>query len=410
MPSSPLIGMNPISQPRINYLDFLRALALLGIVLVHSHDHFNLYVYPEDLAGFWGKLNSIAHWIYSEFFVSKSFLIFSFLFGVSFFLQLDRANQRGEDMRLRFLWRLALLFVIGFAHSLFYDGDILTIFAVLGVILVPLYRLKPTLLFILALLILGRLPLVADCIVSLINPSWVSAPQHFYWSFVKLPPREVVYASPSIADVFEWNLLRGHTDKWSFFIESGRIWQTLGLFVLGLWAGKKRLFEKMNQHRKAQILITLLASCVWIVLTWGRPYLVDLFPSSATDSIRGLCIAWSNLAFATAFVALTAYISTWSWSATFINFFAAIGRATLTCYVSQTLIMTYLFFGWGCGLASQWNYAQSMAAGALLFLVQAIGFNIWFRFFRYGPLEWIWRSGTRCRWEPFLCTPPKTKA
>ena len=72
----------------------------------------------------------------------KFFALFSFLFGLSFFIQMDRASEKGLDFRAKFLWRLALLFIIGYLHHLFYSGDILTIYAVLGVFLIPFYKVS----------------------------------------------------------------------------------------------------------------------------------------------------------------------------------------------------------------------------------------------------------------------------
>ena len=116
----------PPRAARITILDILRALALLGIVIVHAHDHFNLYLPMPPAEGWQAAANSAADWAYEHLFVSKSFLLFSFLFGLSFFIQLDRQEQKGVDFRKRFMWRLALLFLLGLAHTLFYDGDILT--------------------------------------------------------------------------------------------------------------------------------------------------------------------------------------------------------------------------------------------------------------------------------------------
>lgn len=154
----------PAPAPRITILDILRALALLGIVIVHAHDHFNLYLPVLPAAGWQAAANGAADWLYEHLFVSKSFLLFSFLFGLSFFIQLDRQEQRGVDFRKRFMWRLVLLFLLGLVHTLFYDGDILTIFGVLGFALVLLYRRSTPFLVILCLLCLMQPVNVMDAL------------------------------------------------------------------------------------------------------------------------------------------------------------------------------------------------------------------------------------------------------
>lgn len=152
----------PLPAARITILDILRALALLGIVIVHTHDHFNLYLPMPPAEGWQAAANSAADWAYEHLFVSKSFLLFSFLFGLSFFIQLDRREQQGIDFRKRFMWRLTLLFLLGLAHTLFYDGDILTLFGTLGFALVMLYKCGTPLLITLCALCLIQPVMLMD--------------------------------------------------------------------------------------------------------------------------------------------------------------------------------------------------------------------------------------------------------
>ena len=112
--------------------------------------------------GWQAAANSAADWAYEHLFVSKSFLLFSFLFGLSFFIQLDRREQQGIDFRKRFMWRLTLLFLLGLAHTLFYDGDILTLFGILGFALVMLYKCGTPLLITLCALCLLQPVMLMD--------------------------------------------------------------------------------------------------------------------------------------------------------------------------------------------------------------------------------------------------------
>ena len=162
----------PLPAARITILDILRALALLGIVIVHTHDHFNLYLPMPPAEGWQAAANSAADWAYEHLFVSKSFLLFSFLFGLSFFIQLDRREQQGIDFRKRFMWRLTLLFLLGLAHTLFYDGDILTLFGTLGFALVMLYKCGTPLLITLCALCLIQPVILMD----LLNHAGLVAP------------------------------------------------------------------------------------------------------------------------------------------------------------------------------------------------------------------------------------------
>lgn len=400
-----LFPMNQPSSrlPRIDFLDALRGLALLGIVLVHAHDHFNLYVYPPESSGWMGEANRIAEFIYSTFLVSKAFLLFAFLFGMSFFLQLDRAGKAGVDFRKKFVWRLALLFAIGLVHCLFYDGDILTVFAILGLLLIPLYSLKPWILITLSIVLAARLPLIADVIRETFSEGWT--PEHLYnglflfHNHAAAPSRESVYAGASLAATMEWNFIYGQEGKWAFLINSPRGLQTIAMFILGLWCGKMRFFEDLA----SRACMFRHAACIflpcWLICA-SLPFLFSMTGSTWTESMADLTTGWGNLFYSAGFVCTLAWLTGRGRVSPGIRLLSPIGKATLTCYVSQTLILTFFMFGWGLGLASRWNGLESMLAGAAVFAVQCVFFHLWFRFYLFGPLEWLWRSGTRLQWQP----------
>ncbi|MEG1071351.1 MAG: DUF418 domain-containing protein [Akkermansia sp.] len=384
---------------RIFLLDSLRALALLGIVIVHSHDHFNFYVYPPDTGGWILHANFIATWIYENLFVSKSFLLFSFLFGVSFFIQLDRSEKRGVDFRARFIWRLMLLFLLGLVHTLFYDGDILTIFGILGVILVPLYKLPKWFLLTLSGLLLVNIPSLIEFLTSLHTGPQIHHPIFSYDWETTGSTREQVDAGGSWLHVALWNMTYGLSGKWKFFIESGRIWQTLGLFVLGVWAGRQRLFEQIEVNKRLLIQILLMGSLLSLICIGLQMYHSAL-PQHLIDPSNALLTTWGSLAYFASFVAFISLLSMWRPASRLLFLLAPIGKVTLTCYISQSIVFTFIYFGWGLGLASHWGAFISVISAILLFMIQGVICTIWLKYFKYGPLEWLWRSGTQCKWQP----------
>ena len=265
----------PPRAARITILDILRALALLGIVIVHAHDHFNLYLPMPPAEGWQAAANSAADWAYEHLFVSKSFLLFSFLFGLSFFIQLDRQEQKGVDFRKRFMWRLALLFLLGLAHTLFYDGDILTIFGVLGFALVALYKRGTPLLVILCLLCLMQPVAFMDTLSRAgLADLWPHSSGWFHpASPAAGPSREFLYAHGSWGEAALWNLTQGQAGKWQFFLLSGRIWQTLGLFILGMLAGRWQVFVDAPNKRRLFLRMLGISGALFLALLAPAPHL-----------------------------------------------------------------------------------------------------------------------------------------
>src|SRR4051812_23709964 len=124
---------------RIEVVDVLRGYALMGLFLIHMVEYYELYWADPVPSG----VNSTMFFLFG----GKSYAMFALLFGVSFFIIMDGQARKGVDFRVRFLWRLLILFAIGFAHSLLYGGDILQVLAVTGVLLVPLYGASNRVLF-----------------------------------------------------------------------------------------------------------------------------------------------------------------------------------------------------------------------------------------------------------------------
>lgn len=130
------------SGGRITVIDALRGFSLIGICLIHGMQHFGAMgtMAPQAMFPWEGTLDEIFRWFINYLVFGKFFIIFSCLFGLSFFIQMDRAAQKGVDFRARFLWRLVLLLVIGFVHGLLVRVDILLVYALLGFVLVLMYK------------------------------------------------------------------------------------------------------------------------------------------------------------------------------------------------------------------------------------------------------------------------------
>ena len=138
---------------RVDVADVLRGLAVMGIIILHSIEHFNFYSFP-DTAGQSAWLNFSAKAIWNGLFFmfgGKAYAIFALLFGFSFFIQDDNQRLRGNDFRLRFCWRLILLFLIGNINASFFTAEVLVLYSLVGFILPLTCRLKDKWIFALAI-------------------------------------------------------------------------------------------------------------------------------------------------------------------------------------------------------------------------------------------------------------------
>ncbi|MBT8179750.1 MAG: DUF418 domain-containing protein [Eudoraea sp.] len=394
------------AKKRIEIIDALRGFSLAGIVIVHMVENYIAAPTPEGAldATHIGVLDYVVDGFIMIFLRGKFFALFSFLFGLSFFIQMDSAHHKGQDFRWRFLWRLALLFVIGYLHHMFYRGDILTIYALLGVFLVPFYKVRnPWVLGVAAVLFLG----LGRYVVFMITGG-----DNLFMSggFEPNSPEIVAYfellKSGSIAEVMHSNALEGQLMKMDFQLGIfSRGYLTFAFFLLGLYAGRIKFFA--NYKDKWPLMRDILYGslgifALGIVVTFFS--FSQLGPEVKFDNwlamigLTGLDLV--NLGMTFMLMALFVYLYIKVKGQRLLGSFAAYGRTALTNYVFQSILGTFLFFGWGLGyLASIPNrYTFLIAIGLIIF--QMLISRWWLKHFYYGPLEWVWRSLTHFKSYP----------
>lgn len=127
---------------RLIVVDALRGFAIVSIMLLHNLEHFDFYYFPGDLPSWMISLDKGIWNTLFFLFAGKAYAIFALLFGLTFFIQCDNQEKNGKDFRARFAWRLLLLLLFGMINSAFFEGDILSIYAVLGLFLIPVAKLN----------------------------------------------------------------------------------------------------------------------------------------------------------------------------------------------------------------------------------------------------------------------------
>lgn len=359
---------------RIHSIDAVRAVALLGILLAHAHNFFNIYQPQVPV----GCADGVWNILYEGLFREKFFLIFSFLFGLSFFLQMDRAMAKGVDFRLRFCWRLVLLAGFGLLNSWFYCGDILLIFAITGVIPVLLWRVSTRWLVVLSgICLLQPLALYHDL-------SGTPDAMHQWYDGIR-ENCGLTWAPSSLTASFSemgiWNISDGVCHSLLYVVYSYRIWALIGMFLLGMIAGRLRIFE--GGVRMAPFLLVT-------VMIWG----LVTCATTGNSSMAYWRIIEPTL-FALVLIPALEKFFRFSWVQGATAVLGRLGRCTLTCYIFQNAIMVWLLCSYGAGLTCQLSVSAIMAAALILYLLQMSACNLWLRRFRYGPLEGVWRYLTR---------------
>lgn len=403
---SPLTDLKKQSD-RIEVIDVLRGFTLLGIILVHMTEQYYAGQPPEQFASFASKglADEVVSGFVGIFVQGKFYMIFSFLFGLSFYLQLSKSDGSLKFVT-RFFWRLLILFGIGFIHHLHYRGDILTIYAMLGIGLLLTYRLPDKYLLIIAILLILNVPSVLTKLKDVIwvpatgqNP-FLNADQNSlltYYNTVK---------SGTYLEILKANLTEFST-KMNFQILSGRLYITMGLFLLGLYAGRKNIFENIEQEKPLfkkllkGSLWTLLGCILFSAAFFGGAQILSIKLSDQLQwLVGGEVFDIFNAAFATIYTAgILLLFQKEKWNPRLMHFYA-VGRMGLTTYLMQTIFGVLIFFSVGFGLLGEIGASLAFGIAIGLYILQIQFSKFWLSHFHYGIFEWLWRSLTYLKIQP----------
>ncbi len=377
--------MTTTTTSRLDVIDALRGFAIVSIMLLHNIEHFDFYFSPTGLPAWLQAVDKVIWDSLFFLFGGKSYAIFALLFGVTFYIQDHNREVRGEDFRARFAWRLVLLLAFGLLNSMFYHGDILSIYAVLGFALIPVARLSNRWVGIIALLLLLQPYAWWEVFQALPRPDEkLSDPAS--WAY--FGRANDYFAHGSAWQVWTGNLTNGKIGviRWSW--ENGRVFQIPALFMIGMLAGRLGLFMQPLFWRRALITSALLFVPFYIFKTW--PELLGV-GEALRRPLLVIITSWSNLAFMVVLVSVFVLLF---YSQRWLIFFSPLGRMSLTSYVVQSMIGTSIYYGFGLGMYQYTGASFALAIGLVLALVQRQFSVWWLARHPQGPLETVWHKLT----------------
>lgn len=377
---------------RVDVVDVLRGLAVMGIILLHSIEHFNFYSYP-DTAGrsVWLAFSDKAIWDGLFFLLGgKAYAVFALLFGFSFFIQYDNQRLRGRDFRLRFCWRLILLFLIGNLNASFFTGEVLVLYSLVGFILPLVCRLKDKTIFWLAcILLIQPLPLYYT-VRTCFDPSFVvpTLPTGSFWNATS-----EAQAHGTFWQTLRVNLWEGQLFSLAWAWDNGRVFQTAALFLFGYLAGRKGLFLKENLKIWNKVLCGALVAFFPL---YGLGNMLPAFVENPSLRTPLLLIITSLSKFSFMLLLVAAVISAF-YRTNLHNLLSQIipyGKMSLTNYITQSIVGSMLFYNWGFGLHCHLGITASFLVGIVLFFLQYFFCRWWLKHHTHGPMEYLWKRAT----------------
>jgi uncharacterized protein len=394
-----------VSGERIAVVDVLRAYALFGIIITHSVTGFLAGQAPEPDFMLFSGLDRIVAKLEHLLTYGKFFTIFSFLFGLSFAIQLRNATQKGVGFSGRFTWRLVVLALIALVHGAFFTGDILIIYAILGLLLIPFRKLETRTLLITALVLVLNIPgfLLGIAQVAVTpTPEQLAANEALLAQFTEAAQRAFeIKQSGSLAELVHVNLTHGMFSKFIFMIFSGRLFITFGLFLLGMCAGRLEIFRDTEANRRFFRRLLWPAGAVALVTTVVEIiHPTDFQIKSLTDLLASFSFTVQQLSLSAFYVAAVTLLYWRQPSHGLLPALAPLGRMGLTTYLGQSVFGILVFYGLGFGMLGKIGVAAAVGAAIAFFILQILMARAWMTRFSLGPVEWLWRSLTYFKLQP----------
>ncbi len=370
---------------RIEVIDALRGFALLGILLVNI-GFFNQSLQAISLGGVpvEGWLNHILDKLLQLFVNGKFILLFSFLFGYGAIILLTKATIAHQRFGSIFTKRMLALLFFGLLHGIFiWYGDILTSYAIIGLVFLLFIKRSTKTMLVSSILFTLLIPVLMSIFMMI---GAVSGAEEFPFD----PSTEIqraqeqdqqIYGEGAMLDILAKRILdyqMGFFNMILFFP------QILGTFLLGAYCGKKCFFENIHLKKRFLIKFGIMSGSVGIALE-----IPMLFSNSTTSMAAILSV------FIGAPLLMLSYVSFFTLLfqkyGKQLRFFTYPGRLAFSMYILQSILCSFVFYSYGLGLFGKMELWQTTLTAILLFILQ-IGFSfIWLKYFKIGPLEYVWR-------------------
>ncbi len=403
--------MKPVEKTnRIQSIDLLRGVAILGILIMNIQSFampsaaYNNPLAYGDLTG----LNKII-WILSHLFADQKFMsIFSILFGAGIILITEKKELlTGSSLKLHYTRNLILLF-IGLLHAhLMWYGDILVAYAICSFLVYPFRRLSSEQLLITGLLILSvpsilnglfqfSLPLMSASELQDLSMDWAPSSE--------LIEQEITAFTGSLSHQITQNSQQAlFLETFVFMILF--LWRSGGLMLIGmalyksgvLSAVRSRSFYLKSAFYSLNVGFPIVIYGMYMNFTMNWDFLYSMFTGSQFNYWGSLFIAYGYISLIMVFAQSENYH-------TIKKRLASIGQMALTNYITQSLIGVSIFYGVGFSLFGSLERSIQLLIVFAIWIIQYYISEKWLEKFTYGPIEWIWRSLTYKKMQPFLRT------
>ncbi len=414
---SPTVGSD-----RVEIVDILRGFALLGIVIVNMGlIGVPVYGLAVDMADWPGQPNQAAEWLIRVFAEGKFYPLFSFLFGWGLAAQMRRAEAQGVPFVPLYLRRLAALLLIGVVHAvLFWEGDILVIYALLGALLLLFrHRSRRTILLWAVMSLLAPVVIMAGLAGLVqwgVSQGAAAGIDASFAETITSMQQAAAQATAVYAGGSYGAIVAQHIRDLTFLYPSMLFFfmpTVFGMFLLGLLAGREGLFHDVPAHLRTFRRLAVWGLSLGLLGSVTYTYAQEVSNRAVPGGMSVLVQVGGNLGGPLLSLGYVGAIVLLAQQASWLRrleVFAPVGRMALSNYLAQSVFYLLVFTGVGLGLYGVTGPAIQLLLAVALYAAQAMFSAWWLARFRFGPAEWLWRTLTYGRRQPMRRAPTPVAA
>jgi uncharacterized protein len=393
---------------RVDLLDVYRGFAVLGIFVVNIVVMNSTYLNQDVFAQQWtSDIDKLAERILQLFFYTKFFPIFSLLFGLGISMQALSLKAKGELRFSFFARRMFILLLIGAAHITFlWSGDVLNIYAVLG-LLVTLFLSRSNKLILGLSAFFLLFPFYDQLLAALFSLI------HFQpEAFLQAYDGELVHRIISQGSYYEGIMLRLNEYMANIPMLLGFLAPVaLSMFLLGLYLGKNQLYKSLNSFihsiKIPMLTIAVLTNLYRLIFLFVLPQ-YEIYTNEILRPVFFKAMVLSDVAMGMFYL----WAIGWLWYNSRLQLLLKplrhVGRMALTNYIMQSVIGLFLFSSLGFGLYETLSPFETLLIAFAVYSVQLIYSKLWLTYYKFGPLEWMWRCFTYKKVLPIRKAKEKT--
>ena len=385
----------PVGEPeRYATLDLLRGFALFGVLIVNLLYFFRIPLFDHIIRfhSHPGFVNHAVDFFVSEFVEFKAFDIFALTFGIGIAIQVDRARERNVNPEFFLLRRFFILLVVGVCHIVLVSNvDILTLYAVCGLLIITLLR-SPA-----AVLAVGG---IAAIYLPSVVPGWQLLPREADWpSFVTNAYR--IYGTGGFWAIVSFRWVE--TGELILPLLLGVLQRTFGLMLIGVAVWRFGVIKDSQRYRPLLLAICFGGGTVGLLNT--TEHVLEQSTGTRVQLVPYLNLFGTDILLAFAYAAAIIACGREGRASAIIAPVAAMGRMALTNYLMQSIVFAILFYGYGFRLFGKLDPQTAALIGVSLYACQLWLSIWWLKQYQFGPFEWLWRSLTYGRRQPIRRLP-----